>query len=187
MWPPTQLPAEKAAQATRTRLSGQPDCQPHPRRAEGFRPSSTSVCNPTPFHSRGLLNSSRLKSNTFTFPLRMAAEKSWPRRSAKQSSVERVDSTASLVDSTPEDILLDFREKHVEQKHNGKVENFLGKIKPLVNAMNRYGPVFDVASNACPEILCPPWASLRFVLNVGEPDLTAASLVAPDKYSHRWR
>jgi len=94
----------------------------------------------------------------------MAPKRSWRRRSAAKPL--HVDSAVMLVDSTPEDILLDFQEKHIEQKHNNKVQWFIERTKPLVNAMTRYGPVVDVASNACPEILCPLWASLRFVLNV---------------------
>lgn len=66
----------------------------------------------------------------------------------------------------PDDIVRDLQQLQISQSRTSKVQRFIKKTKSLVHVVNHYAKAIDIASNACPEILCPLWAPLRALLNV---------------------
>jgi hypothetical protein len=66
----------------------------------------------------------------------------------------------------PEDIVRDLQRLQISQSHTSKVQRFIKKTKSLVNVVQHYAKAIDIATNACPEMLCPLWAPLRALLNV---------------------
>ncbi len=69
-------------------------------------------------------------------------------------------------DCQPDDIVRDLQQRQISQSHTSKVQRFIKKTKSLVKVVQHYGSAIDIASNACPEILCPLWAPLKALLNV---------------------
>ena len=69
-------------------------------------------------------------------------------------------------DCQPDDIVRDLQQRQFSQSHTSKVQRFIKKTKSLVKVVQHYGSAIDIASNACPEILCPLWAPLKALLNV---------------------
>jgi len=64
------------------------------------------------------------------------------------------------------EIELGLERLQVSRNHSTRVQRFVDRTKPLVDAMQRYGTALDIAANMSPEFLSPLWASLKALLNV---------------------
>lgn len=69
-------------------------------------------------------------------------------------------------DSDLVEIELGLERLQVSRTHSTRVQRFVQKTRPLVDAIQRYGTVLDVAANVSPEFMSPLWASLKALLNV---------------------
>ncbi len=90
-----------------------------------------------------------------------------PSKSAGSDSKTTWDSSFQLPpEFQPDQIVRDLQERQVSQSRTSKVQRFIERTKPFVNLMQNHAKAIDIASNACPEIICPLWAPLRALLNV---------------------
>ncbi|KAK3386039.1 hypothetical protein B0H63DRAFT_190945 [Podospora didyma] len=94
--------------------------------------------------------------------------KSWPKGADRPPLLDNGSQTHQKQQCDVDAILLDeFKRLQMGRRQNSKVERFMNKTLPLFRVIQRYSKAGDIASNACPEILTPLWASLRVVINIG--------------------
>jgi hypothetical protein len=102
----------------------------------------------------------------------------------RANSMSSSSSTARLPpECQPEDIVRDLQQLQVSRSHTSKVQRFIKNTRSLVNVVHHYAKAIDIASNACPEMLCPLWAPLRALLNVSEECVALVLMLATDSLS----
>lgn len=68
--------------------------------------------------------------------------------------------------ASPESLLDDASAAQKKHEANSTGRNVMGKLQPLISAIEQYGSALDIYSNAYPLILSPLWGSIRVLLHV---------------------